>query len=62
MRPPNFRPPRLVSALVPGPNSPEPGDMIGDEVVLHQDTDQDTDMLETDEEVLDDDDCLDPPD
>ena len=50
------------SALVPGPDSPEPGDMIGDEVVLHQDTDQDTDMLETDEEVLDDDDCLDPPD
>ena len=50
------------SALVPGPDSPEPGDMIGDEVVLHQDTDQDTDMLETDEEVLDDDDCLEPPD
>ena len=47
---------------MPGPDSPEPGDMIGDEVVLHQDTDQDTDMLETDEEVLDDDDCLDPPD
>ena len=49
------------SALVPGPDSPEPGDMIGDEVVLHQDTDHE-DMLETDEEVLDDDDCLDPPD
>ena len=35
--------------------------LIGDEVVLHQDTDHE-DMLETDEEVLDDDDCLDPPD